>query len=80
MVRTANTENLCTKKRSKSIVVDSDVRACINCDYFEQHFRKNRGNIDGIVPITTGVCLLRDKQYIALRRPCKEFITRKQEK
>ena len=75
----AKVENYCIEKRTKSISVDKGVPACINCIWFEQHFRPNRGNIAAFVPLSTGYCLLRDKSRGTLEEPCKRYETEKEE-
>lgn len=58
---------------SKTVSVDSNVRACINCQWYEQYYRKNRGNIVSWVGTCKGYCLLKGEHRGALRQPCKEF-------
>lgn len=70
---TAKVENLCMKKRTHSVCVDSDERVCVNCIYYEQYFRQNRGNVYGWTPTSTGYCLLHDERRGALRQVCKDF-------
>ncbi len=70
---TAKVENFCMTKRIKSISVDSSERACVNCIWYEQHYRKNRGNVSAWVPTSIGYCLLRDVMRGALRGPCGNF-------
>lgn len=67
----------CQNKRMKGIYVDESVRACINCIWYEQYFRKGRGNVVCWTPTGTGYCLLHDTQRGPLRQPCKEFETEK---
>lgn len=69
----AKVENLCMTKKTKSISVDSSERACVNCIWYEQHYRQNRGNISAWVPTSTGYCLLKDVMRGALRRPCENY-------
>jgi hypothetical protein len=68
-------ENYCISKRTRSICVDADVKACINCMWYEQYFRQNRGNIRTWVPTCSGYCLLQGKQRGPLSQPCKDFET-----
>lgn len=72
---TAKVENYCNSKRTKSFYVDADAKACINCIWYEQYFRQNRGNVRMWVPTCSGYCLLRDKQRGPLCQPCKDFET-----
>ena len=71
----AKVENLCMKKGSRRISVNISERACINCIWYEQYYRKGRGNVVTWVPISSGYCLLKDCERGALRQPCKEFET-----
>lgn len=76
----AKVENLCATKGTKSISVDSGERACINCIWYEQHYRPGRGNITSLVPTSTGYCLLRDRARGALKRPCGSYETEAESK
>ena len=69
----AKIENLCSAKRTRSISVDRSEHACINCIWYEQHYRQNRGNVSLWVPTSTGYCLLKDSMRVALREPCEEY-------
>lgn len=62
MAWTAKVENRCIHKRSKVIHVDQGVRACVNCIWFEAHYRENRGNVKTFAQLPTGGCLLHDCQ------------------
>lgn len=73
----AKVEGFCAQKFGKSIAVDSGKRACINCIWYEQYFRQNRGNIRAWVATSCGYCLLRDEQRGPLRQPCKDYETEK---
>ena len=70
---TAKVENACAQKRSRSISVDGSDRACINCIWYEQYYRRNRGNVEGWIPTSSGRCLAHDKTRGPLHRPCREF-------
>lgn len=71
---TAKVESYCLQnKRVHTITVDTAERACINCIWYEQHFRKSRTNIAGWIPTCTGYCILHDEQRGPLRQPCKKF-------
>ena len=72
----AKVENYCMKNsKTKSISVDGEVKACINCIWYEQHRRPNRGNVWGYVGIHTGRCILQKKECGVLDKPCKKFET-----
>lgn len=58
---------------TRNISVDRSVRACINCIWYEQHFRLNRGNIKAYVGTHKGHCILYDCDRGPLRQPCKKF-------
>ena len=66
-------ENYCAGKCIKTISVELTERACINCIWFEQHYRPNRSNIYGFVPISKGTCLLTGKTRGVLWHPCRHF-------
>ena len=70
---TAKVENYCAHKRTRQVSIETSERACINCIWFEQHYRPNRGNVWGYVPISKGTCLLTGKTRGALRQPCHRF-------
>jgi hypothetical protein len=72
---TAKVENLCATKKTRSISVDIGERACINCIWYEQHYRPGRGNVSALVPTSMGYCLLKDGARGALRQPCKSYET-----
>lgn len=61
-------------KRTKSISVNRSTRACINCQYYEQYYRENRGNVRAWVPVDTGFCIKLEARRGALRQPCKHFL------
>lgn len=70
---TAKVENLCMRKKTKSISVDTGERACINCIWYEQYWREGRGSVKTWVPTSTGYCLLNDQSRGALRQPCEKY-------
>ena len=72
---TAKVENFCATKRTKSVPVDTGEKVCLNCIWYEQYFRQNRGNVRAWVPTCSGYGLLRDKQRGKLWQPCKDFET-----
>lgn len=72
---TAKVENLCMTKKTKNISVDSSERACINCIWYEQHYRQNRGNVSVWVPTSTGYCLLKGRSRGALMKICSKYET-----
>lgn len=69
-------ENFCAHKKTRSVIVDANIRACINCIWYEQYYRENRGNIHGFVPACAGYCLLHDQSRGPLRQPCKDYETK----
>lgn len=75
---TAKVENYLATQRgmTRSISVDRSVRACINCIWYEQYFRENRGNVRMYCPTCTGYCLLHEQQRGALRQPCRDYETK----
>ena len=77
MAMTAKVENYCTSQRdSVQIVhVDRGTRACINCIWYEQYHRQNRGNVRLWVPVDAGHCILHDRQRGPLRGACKDYET-----
>lgn len=73
MTTAAEIEQKCISKRDKGISVDDTVRACINCAWYEQYHRQNRGNVYGWVGIHIGYCLKHDREHNALHQACKDF-------
>lgn len=78
MAMTAKVDNyLATHRRVvKSVCVDRSERACINCIWFEQYYRENRGNLKLYTPISSGYCLLHEQRKGAMTQPCKDFETK----
>lgn len=70
---TAKAERIADRKVTHSIFVDGWERACVNCIYYEQYFRRNRGNVVAWTPTSTGRCLMHDCERGALRQPCEDF-------
>lgn len=70
---TAKVENYCAHKQTKSVPVDTGERVCLNCIWYEQFHRQNRGNIRAWVPTCYGYCILKDTLKGPLYRPCKDF-------
>lgn len=66
-------ENQCPARESRSVSVECSDRLCINCTRFEQHYRRNRGNVMGWVPTSSGYCRLHNRSRGALARPCRDF-------
>lgn len=66
-------ENLAYQRKVHSLSVDGSERACVNCRYFEQYYRANRGNVQMWVPVNAGYCLLREERRGPLRQPCEKF-------
>ncbi|MCI8525762.1 MAG: hypothetical protein HFF17_07550 [Oscillospiraceae bacterium] len=78
MAMTAKVENYLADRHNttQGINVEIGTRACINCIWYEKHYRENRGNIRLYVPISTGYCLLHEQNRGALRQPCKDYETK----
>lgn len=72
-MRTAQAEMLAESRRARSATVETSARACINCQYYEAYYHKNRGNIAAWIPTDTGYCLMKECRRGALRQPCKNF-------
>ena len=70
---TAKVEKLCMAKKDKNISVGENERACINCIWYEQYYRKNRGNVSSWVATSTGYCLLNDEKRGPMRQPCRSY-------
>lgn len=70
---TAKVANVCIGKHTRIINVDSTERACINCIWYEQYFRRGRGSVKTWVPTSIGYCLLKDAGRGALRQPCSSY-------
>ncbi len=66
-------EELGMSKRPRMVSVDEGLRVCVNCAYYEQYFRRNRGNVATYVGVGAGYCLLKDKEKRPLDQPCKCF-------
>lgn len=77
MSKTARVEN--HPRKVRLIYVDEETRACINCAWYEQYFRQNRGNVYNWIPVDTGHCILRDCQRGPLRQACKDFEKEKED-
>lgn len=74
---TAKVENHCATLRTKSISVNRDERACVNCIWFEQYYREGRSNVRCYVPVCSGYCLLHEQSKRPMTQPCKQFETSK---
>lgn len=74
----AKVESYCLQHGSgtKSITIEGSERACINCIWYEPHYRENRGNIKAYIPVSSGYCLRREQNRGALRQPCKDYETK----
>ena len=72
---TAKVENHCMHMYYKTITVNASERACINCIWYEQYYRKSRGNIRQMVETSSGYCLLNECERGALRQPCEKYET-----
>lgn len=73
-MREAKAANLAESRGCKHVVIDRSARACLNCQYYEQYWRQNRGNTMGWTPTECGYCLLKECGRGALRQPCKDFL------
>ena len=70
---TAKVENFYAQKFTKNIPVDTGEKVCLNCIWYEQYYRRNRGNVRAWVGTCYGYCPKQDKQKGALCKPCKDF-------
>ncbi len=63
----------CEKKRMRSIRIDADAKACINCIWYQQYYQ--RGFYETFIwePTDTGYCLLRAEKKSPLCEGCKDF-------
>ena len=75
---TAKVESRCMKMPARSVNINGSERACVNCIWYEQYYRKNRGNVACWVPTSSGYCLLKETQRGPLRQPCLEFEIKKE--
>ena len=69
---TSKVEIHCQTMRCKTISVNPNDPVCINCEWYEQHYRQSRGNVAHWVAIDSGYCLLKQKACNPLRRACKQ--------
>lgn len=76
-MREPQAANLAEKRSGRVVSVEASARACLNCQYFDQYYHKNRGNIATWIPTDTGYCLLKECRRGAMRQPCKEFLKNK---
>jgi hypothetical protein len=74
MRRSVEAEILADSRRKKQLTVDTSVRACVNCQYYEQYFHQSRGNIALWIPTCEGYCLKREEHMGALHPACSEFL------
>jgi len=65
---------LAEDRKARSVTVETSARACINCQYYEPYYHRNRGNIATWIPTDTGYCLLKECRRGALRQTCKNFL------
>lgn len=73
-MREAKAAMLAESRKTRHISVDTSVRACINCQYYEQYFHQSRGNIALWIPTCEGYCLKKEQKRGALSQPCKDFL------
>ncbi|MBS7224396.1 MAG: hypothetical protein KH050_03475 [Clostridiaceae bacterium] len=66
-------EKLYMQQKVSHINADQTERICVNCAFYEQYYRKNRGNVAGWVPTSIGYCLLCQCRKGALCPACKNF-------
>lgn len=71
----ARVENLAASRIARSISVDRSRRVCLNCAYYEQYYRRNRGNVAAWVPVDKGYCLKMEIDQDPLCKPCEKFET-----
>lgn len=71
---TAAFENQAYSLKTQSISVNGSEKACINCQYFEQYFRRNRGNVRGWMGTSKGYCILKEEERCAMAQPCIDFL------
>lgn len=78
MAMTAKVEDYCIHHsfQTKRMYVDGSTPACVNCIWYEQYHRENRGPGNGWVPTCYGFCLLHESQRGAMEKPCKEYETK----
>lgn len=69
----AKRENTAMNLSGCSIHINRSERRCVNCTYYEQYFRQNRGNLYGWVATCDGYCMKHECKRGALRQPCKDF-------
>lgn len=65
---------LAEDRKARSVTIETSARACINCQYYEPYYHRNRGNVVAWIPTDTGYCLLKECRRGALRQTCKEFL------
>lgn len=77
MSYSAKVENYCLQRNggAKSINVDGGEPVCINCIWYQQFFRENRGNVRMKIPTSAGCCIRLNRQRGPLCQPCKDFET-----
>lgn len=69
---------LAESRKTRSVAIETSARACINCQYFDPHYRRARGNVSTWVVTDTGYCLLKECRRGALRQTCKDFLKQKE--
>lgn len=67
------------RRGDKVVIADGRERACINCVWYEQFFRRNRGNLYGWTATPKGYCIRRNQYRDALRGACGSFQPEQQE-
>lgn len=66
-------ELLARERKLRHISVNGSERRCVNCEYFEQYYRRNRGNVCGWAEISKGYCLLEEHEKFAFAEACTKF-------
>ena len=75
---TAKVENLSIKRLEKPVYVSRSEKVCVNCIWYEQYYRKNRGNVALWIPTDKGYCILREISRTAMHEPCRSFENEKE--
>ena len=72
---TAKVESYLAKRnlKARNIIINGSERVCVNCIWYEQYYRQNRGNVYGWVPTSTGYCIRTECTRGPLRQTCQYF-------
>ena len=71
-----NIESYAMGLKTYSINVNTSERVCVSCDWFEQYYRKNRGNVYAWVPTSIGYCLAKQTRKGAMCKGCSGYAPR----